>query len=450
MTESPVPHPQPAARPGVVLAGHVLFTLLNSLLFANTVWLMPLLVRLYFGATDPRWKDWQTTLITAAVPTFMMSSIFWNDLLRRVSLRNYLCIYWLTAVLPLGCLALAQNYWQLLACHVVATAGLAGWTPLNGKLLKHFYSDAVRGRAYALLNVVTLASGIAAVYFVGQWVEADATAFRMYFPVAAAIQLVAVAILMWLVRLTGAEHELLPRRPPSWAALLRPVLHMREVLRADRTFLHYETAFMTYGAAFMLCDALLPVLATDRLHMRYEDYAHYTQVVLRAGALIAMLPMGWLLDRLGPVRTSGFAFAVLGLYPLLLIVATLAAGPGGADAGTWTSATVVVACLVYGVAMAGVQMGWMLGPVTLAGSTDKVPQYVAIHATLVGVRGILFQGLGMLLYQLTGSFAWPLALAVLAFAWAALQMRRLHGLMQPVRPAVSPDRASAATVEALD
>ena len=404
--------PPRRTRPGVVLAGHLVYTLLSALLFANTTWLIPLLVRLHFGSADPYWKDWQTTLVTAAVPICMMLSIFWNALLRRSTLRTYLLVWWLVAVLPLGCLALVQNYWQLLACHVLAAAGLGGTSPLGGKLLQHFYSVATRGRIYALLNVATLGGGLASAFVVGAWIERNPHAFRLYFPIAAGLQLVGIAILLGLARVTRMADEIAAVTKGSWSALLRPVLHMGATLRADHTFLRFERAFMTYGAAYMLCDALLPVLATAKLGLRYEDYALSTQVVMRGMCLLAILPMGWLLDRMGPVRTSGVAFAVLAAYPLLLLTA---GGPGGLG----------VANMAYGLGLAGVQMGWMLGPVMLAGSPEKVPHYVAIHATLVGVRGIVFQGLGMLVYKLTGSFTWPLAAAAIAFVWAAVQMRQL-------------------------
>jgi hypothetical protein len=39
----------------------------------------------------------------------------------------------------------------------------------------------------------------------------------------------------------------------------------------------------------------------------------------------------------------------------------------------------------------------------------------------------------MLLYKLTGSFVWPLLLAAIAFAWAAVQMRQLHGTIAQAR-----------------
>jgi MFS family permease len=393
--------------------------LLNSALFSNVIWLVPMLVRLRFGAADDSARDWQTTLVTAAIPTFMVLSIFWNELLRRVSLRTYLLIFWLTAALPLGLIGAVRTYPQLLLCHIPAMIGWAGWMPVGGKLLKDFYSDAIRGRVYAVLNVVGVSASIASIYFVGGWLAVDPDAFRLFLPAAAAMQLVAVAIIWRLARRLPNTGGAQPTAAPwNWSLLVRPVLHMGEVLRADHVFRRYEQAFMTYGAAYMLCDALLPVLATTKLGMEYRAYAYSTQMILKGVTLVLTLPMGWLLDRIGAVRTSGLVFAVLAFYPLLLLAADTPTGVG-------------VASAVYGVGMAGVSLSWLLGPVALAGRAERVPHYVAIHTTLVGVRGVLFQGLGMLIYRLTGSFTWPLLISAGAFVWAAGQMWRLHRATRP-------------------
>lgn len=427
----------PAQGATAHLLGHVAVVLLQSVLFANTAWLMPLLVRLHFGSPDPVWRDWQTTLVTASVPTLMMLSIFWGALLERLPLRAYLLAYWLAAAVPLGVAGWAQNYWQFLACHMVAAAGVGSWTPLNGKLLKQLYPDSVRGRVYALLNAVTLIGAIASVFVFGAWMEAEPEAFRRFLPVAAAVQLVGVLVLLRLTPERGAHAPRADRPAASvWRAVLGPVRRMGQVLRSDRTFQRYEIAFMTYGGAYMFCDAILPVLATDRLGMRYQEFAHSTQVVSRVATLAAMLPMGWLLDRIGPVRTSGLSFAWLAIYPVLLLAAT-------------GFASVALASALWGIAMAGVLMGWMLGPVSLARTPEQVPEYVAIHATLVGVRGILFQGIGMLLYKLTGSFSWPLIAASLFFAWAAWQMWRLHSeTVADRREAAISNRAAPVTIQA--
>lgn len=50
---------------------------------------MAILARKRFEA-----DDWQTMMITAAVPTLMIMSIFWGDLLRRITMRRYLLIHW--------------------------------------------------------------------------------------------------------------------------------------------------------------------------------------------------------------------------------------------------------------------------------------------------------------------------------------------------------------------
>ena len=390
-------------------------------LFANIFWLMPLLVRLHFGSEDPHWKDWQTTAVTAAIPTFLLTSLFWAELLRRIKLRTYLLIFWLSAAFPLGCVGFAQTYWQFLTCHMIAAAGAASWNPVLGKLLKHFYPDSVRGRMFGILNLVTHGSSVAAVYAVGKWMETHPEAFRIFFPAAGLVQLVGIALLIRLARLTGARDGVAEKTNGSWAALFQPVLRMGTILRSDRIFLRYEMAFMTYGAAFMCCDALLPVLATDKLGMRYEAYAHSTQMVAKLAMLALTVPAGWLLDRLGPIRTSGLSFGILAFYPLLLLAAD---GPGG----------VGLASMTFGMGLSGVIIAWMLGPVALAGSPEKVPQYVAIHATMVGVRGLVFQGLGMLIYKVSDDFIWPLGAAAVAFAWASLQMVQLERMIARRKP----------------
>jgi MFS family permease len=382
--------------------------------------IMAVLARKRFGA-----GDWQTLAITAAGPTLMVFSIFWNDLLRRISLRRYLVIHWACTMVPLACAAFAQNFWFLLGCHLLASSGAAGWSPIAGDLLKRFYDDRVRGRAFALVNGAMFLGMTLASYAVGKALDVHQDVFRIYLPAAAASYAAGVLILRRLLAATGADDERAlsggTARLSTLRSLLAPVVHMNDVLRGDRVFARYEAAFMTYGMGWMICNALLPILATDRLKMSYTEFAGSTQMVYPLCLLAMIYPMGWLVDRIGPTRTSVASFAWLALYPLGLLLAH-------------SVPAVAVATIVYGTAMAGVHIAWMLGPVSLAPSPDKVAQYVAIHATLVGIRGIVAQGLGMLIYRLTGSFTWPLATAAIGFAWASWQMWRLQALMSNAAP----------------
>lgn len=412
-----------------LMAVHTVASVLVQSLVTSIYALQAYLARKYFGASD-----WQTLLVTCALPALLSISIFWNEVLERVPLRRYLVIFWLVAVLPLGAIGLAQNYWQMLALHVLACAGQAGWTPLNGHVLKRLYPDAVRGRAYSVITAAALVGNMLAAFAIGKWLEADDDAFRKYLPAAAVLQAVGLVMFGWLSHVTREPDH--PAGPPApWRSLLAPIAHMREILRKDVVFARYEIAFMTYGAGYMICDALLPVLMDEKLRLNYDDAANATRVVFSLGMLALMLPMGWLSDRLGPMRTSSLAFAALTLYPLGLMLSENKLHLAGASA-------------IYGMAMAGVQLGWMLGPLVLAKTREQVTQYAAIHATLVGVRGVAFQGLGMLMYYFSGGFWVPMLLAALALGWSAWQMWRLHGraMRDEPTPAPAPTAAQTAAV----
>jgi MFS family permease len=375
--------------------------------------LLPLIALRTYGA-----RPFELLLMTAAVPTLFTTSIFWQALLRRVSLRRYIAVQWAVGVLPVMLMPLTQQYWQLLICHVVAASGFAGWVPLSGVLLKRLYPDRVRGRAFAVLNAVALGSQIAVYLWAGAWLKVDAEAFRLLIPLLVTGQTAGMLLMAWIADgdATSAAPAVAaasaPRRP-AWRALIEPIRRMRAILAADRRFMRYETAFMTYGCGFMIGDALLPLLVTHRLGLEYDQITSAGFATFRGCMLLAALPAGWLLDRVGPMRTASVAFAGLVFYPLLLLSATSAVGLG------WAS-------VLYGFMMAGVNLAWMLGPLTLANSADQVSEYVAIHTTLVGIRGVLFQGVGIALYALTDSFVWPLVLAAAMFGLAAWQMWRLH------------------------
>lgn len=390
-----------------VLGAHTAaYVLWQSVAFG--VWfIVPYLARREFGA-----QDWGTVLITAAGPTFLAFSIFWNELLVRRSLRQYLLILWLVAALPLALMAFAQSYWHLLALHVISAVGGAGATPLMGELLKRFYADGVRGRVYGVLNMAGALGGAGLCYAAGRWMNTNPAAFRIFMPLAAVLQLASVVIFIWLDTVTRPTQRAAAATRDErhrLSALLQPVFHMGAILRRDRKFFRYEAAFMTYGVGWMVCHALLPVLADKRLGMTYEQYAGTTQVAWQTVFVLTIIPMGWLLDRVGAARTCALSFGWLMLYPLLLMNSTQ---PGH----------VAFACAVYGIGISGVHQGWMLGPVSFAPSPEKVPQYVSIHTTLVGIRGVLFQGMGMLVYTLTGGFVVPFVIAAIAFAAASWQM----------------------------
>lgn len=400
---------------------HTLAVVLLQSTQMSTMFLLPILVRKRFEA-----GEWQTLVVTAAPTVFFVLSIFWGDWFSRRPFARYMLVFWCVACLPFATIGLAQNYWHVLVPYLIACVGSSGYHPAAGDLLRALYGERRRGRIYSLLWGVSMLLSAPLSWGLGEWMTLDPDAFRVIFPLAAVLQLAGVLAFVSLSRLTGHDtrRQLVPHDAERrrLARLTDPIRHMGGILRADPVFARYEAAYMTYGVGWMIAAALLPLLVTDKLGLEYDQIARSTQTAYLL-ALVAMLyPAGLLMDKLGAVRSTALSFMMLTLYPLGLIAA-------GNEQG------VLIANLAYGAAHAGASVGWMLGPVSLAPTPDKAQTYVAIHATLVGVRGTIFQALGVGLYIAFGRFDVPLALAAAAYAWSAWQMFALSRRMRSTPPA---------------
>ncbi|MGQ0626480.1 MAG: MFS transporter [Phycisphaerales bacterium] len=356
--------------------------------------------------------DWQVTILTAAPLVLAAASIFWHAVLQRVSLRTYMALYWLVSSLPLIAIAFADAFWPIAISWIGASAGFAAMSPIMGEMLRRFYPPGRRGLAYSLVGISQMLAAATASELIGRFLQRDAGAVQWILPGVAGLQLLGAVVISLI-----AGREIAGARAGVGGSILKnviePVLHTGEVLRGDRLFARYEAAFMTYGAGWMIICALIPLIITNKLQLTYDEAPTYSHVVFLIACVLLTVPAGFMIDRMGAARMCTLSFAVYAALPLLLIFAN-------------SKTDLAVAHAVYGIAAAGVNTGWMLGPVALAPSPAKVPQYVAIHTTMVGIRGALFQGLGVLIYTLSGDFTWPLVLAALSFAWAAWQMWALR------------------------
>lgn len=400
------------------------FTLPAHILASSLIWgvnlamgfLLPIIARKGLDATKT-----QTLLMTAAPTTLYILSIFWGTLLVRTRISAYLTIYFVVGCLPYVATYFTQRIEVLIGLHVLACLGGAGWPAVHGELLRRLYTDQQRGRAFGLLTAAGTLVGAGITFGLGRMLTADPSSWHIALPALALTQGVGVLILAILATVSGVERPgELRTATPLLKQAFEPLTHMREVLAADRLFARYEAAFMTYGIGWMICLALIPFIVNDKLKLDYSTISESTHLLFLVALTAMTVPAGMLMTKLGPMRMSAVSFWLYTAYPLLLIFTASADMLKGAS-------------LIYGTAAAGVNVCWMLGPVALAGSAEKTPRYVAIHATLVGLRGAVFQALGVFLYWLTGSLTIPLAIGAAGFVWAGYQMWALRKLYEARR-----------------
>lgn len=392
-----------------ILVLHMLAYVCVSVEYGVTGIMVATLLRGGFGASS-----WQTLMATSSVSIMSLLAIFWNEVYRRLEVRTYLVALYVIAIVPLGLIALCSTAWPLVICVLLSAFGTGGIQSLYADILRSCYPPASRGRIFTVLKTIEQLVVMVTAYGIGTWLDHYHLAYRVYYPLAVVV--IGIGFLM-LHRITC---QTLFRERPRLAhaqGILRSMRgawrNMFAVLGRDPYFRRYETAFCTYGLGWMICYSLLAFLVVDKLKLNYQAIAVSTQSALQLTVLVMLVPAGLLMDRIGPIRLSGWTFLFLLLYPVGLLF-------------VWDAWSLTIITILYGVGMAGVNLSWTMGPLTLAKNAADAPHYLAIHATLVSVRAILGQLPAVAYYRWTNQLAPPFVVAAILFVVGAALMFRLE------------------------
>jgi MFS family permease len=296
----------------------------------------------------------------------------------------------------------------IVAMFLYYLAGTA-MVPHRGALLRANYAPAVRGRLYGLLQALSASGVMAAAWAAGALLDRDPRWLRLLFPVAAVLGF-ASYLLLSRIRWRGQ------RRAFAVGASASPWQAFRDsfaVLLRDRSFRTYEVGFMLYGFGFLMSMPLLVLFAEGELGVSYVQWTRAQMLAFPIAQICGLAVWGRLADRLGVVRTTAVAFLVLAAFFGLMPAVTSAAG-------------LIVAFALFGLAMAGVDVGWSLGPLHFA-PDGRAHLYAALHFSLVGVRSIFAPFLGFEVSELFGfriAFLISAGLLILALATLLLLARR--------------------------
>ena len=267
-------------------------------------------------------------------------------------------------------------------------AGSVGYIPHRGAMLRTNYPPAVRGRMYGLIQFLTFLGFVLAMKGAGALLDQDPRWLRLLYPVAAVIGFSGFLVqsrIRWRGQGRRADRAVVvggwERWKEGWSNTL-------STLREDRPFRIYETAFMLYGIGFLMSVTLLVLYAEDDLGLSYHQYTWAQGVAYPLAQLVGTILWGRLVDRIGMVRTTVFAFLGLGLFFALMPL-------------VGTAGALIAGFALWGLVMAGIEVTWSLGPLHFA-PADKAHMYPAVHFSLVGVRSIFAPFLGYLTKEMFG------------------------------------------------
>ena len=275
----------------------------------------------------------------------------------------------------------------------------AAVAPAQAAVVERVYPRAQRGRALGLVRMAGAALGIGLALAAGQLF--DRVGFRWIFVVAA---LLGMAASLRLRRLAVPE----PETGEDVPAGLRGAW---ETVRGDHAFRRLLVSSFLFGFGCWIQQPANPLLLVDVLRVSASQIGVFASVAAIA-TLAGSVYWSWLLDRKSSVEALRVMYLIGAATPLIYYLA-------------WSPWVLVASAVTDSLLSVGLELVWMMAVIDVAGP-QRTAQYVAIGATLAGVRGIAGPLVGGLVIHAFGIPAVDLIAAILTFSGAWLVGRDLR------------------------
>jgi len=382
---------------------HLRAEILNSL-FAGIFGLAEAVARKSLGASDI-----EIIILTTASAAFALLAFLWGSLMEG---QPKWLFFLAGALIGRGMLVLTAvlsgSIWFVLLCCCVFFADPIV-APAQQSLMQSNYDPMWRGRLLGRVVLWTRGFFIVAALGAGYLLEHDPGLYRLLFPVAGAIGVLAY-LQYAFIRIRRSSWE----EPHERASLGQTLRTFQRILRQNRDFDRFERNFFIYGVGFFLVLPANVFLLVDHLGLSYSEISLARLVLFQVTFALFSPLAGRLLDHWKAVRTATAAFAVLALYPICLYCAYV-----------FKSTELVYAGFaIFGVGMAGVNSAWHLGAIEFAGRKDA-SLFMGVHLTAVGARGLFVPMIGYAVSAFFNLGTVYLASSAL-FALAAFSMHRLR------------------------
>lgn len=385
--------------------------------------------------------------IIASAPEFAnLTSFLWAAWMHgkpKVRLVNALQIAVLIllavmAVMPRS----ATGLWLVITCMVLARVCLSGVITLRSTVWRanyqRFYRARVTGRLASIQSLIIAGAGLS----LGALMDFSTNSFRVALPIAVAAGLVGVYAYSrirvrherTLLRLERAEPE---HQQPS----INP-LSLIATLRADPNYAWFMLWMFILGTGNLMLTAPLVITLREQFKLGYLSGI----VAIQTIPYLIMLPViplwARLLDRVHIVRfRSIHSWAFVLAQACVFLAATFHVLP-----------LMYAASVFLGIGFAGGTLAWNLGHLDFA-TPQRASQYMGVHVTLNGVRGLLAPILAVTVYEALdtargGSWVFGISVVLcvtgaLGFAHLARRLKR-QGLHHPreTHPPVVKDDAT--------
>jgi len=349
----------------------------------------------FAGEVSGFWLSVAVALVTGAPQLANIFSFLWawgsqgRDKIRFLLVVQAACVLCLLVIAasPINALGLVMMTMGVIAARVC----WSGVTTIRSTVWRANYPRELL--AYMTGRLVTFASLImgSVGIVLGLAMDQNENAFRYILPGLALIGMVGA---LNYGRLRVRRHRKLLRDELAAREKMMNPFSSLGILAEDSRFRHYMGLMMVFGSGNLMLKAPLIVILAEQL-----QYSQFQQMMVTGSIPLLVMPFCvplWarMLDSRHVVhyrarQSWGFVIA----FTVLALAAITAWMP-----------LMWIGSALYGAAMAGGILGWNVGHHDFA-PVSKASQYMGVHVSLTGIRGLIAPLLGVGLYQLAVHFA---------------------------------------------
>jgi len=312
---------------------------------------------------------WMKMVIAGAASFGLLLSLFTVQIVRRLgcSVNAASVLVWCLSAVGFAMSAMAGDSIEIyLAGICLAAVMLTVGSPLISQIYRKHYPNRVRGKLFSMAGVVRACTGAAAGIGVGMWLANKGDDFHGLFWFYSACCLMMAGCVFSMARVKLRKTKRLK--------LFDAFQHVSQ----DKAFRKLLISWMMLGMGNLLCFALFVEYISNPIYgfeLDASKAGFITSTIPMLVFIVCIVPWGMVFDRLPfyRVRVMVNVFFFIGILIYYL---------GG------TYMALCIGMVFHGIGRSGGNILWSLW-VTRFSTEENVGEYMSVHSSLTGVRGVL-------------------------------------------------------------
>lgn len=376
---------------------HIIYSIIDGILYGI------LALNEFILLKSMKGTDYQVGFLFQLPVIVLLFSIIFNELIKRTShKKKFLNIFTIVTRLPLLLVLLFPNniegirvfhqyaFLLILLVYYFSTPIIL---PMINQFLKQSYTHENFGKMYSIATSISKIAALFSTFLAGFILDINQFYFKQLYIIMAIGGIISIFIL------TRIDFE--DRTPIIKKTIFQSVgnslRRMKDILKSNKPFLHFEIGFMLYGLAFMATSGVISLFLNDALDLNYSSLAFYKNGYNTVN--IILLPVfGKLISKIDPRKFGIITFSALGAFFFFLFMTTFF----DAYFEIWKIKvyySLIFAYLSYGVFSATMGLLWFIGSAYFS-KNEEVADYQSIHLSLTGLRGMFAPLVGIYFYIL--------------------------------------------------